>query len=1279
MVDAVGTYVRTNDRSLSPHELLHKPIGALIGVDKGAYEALKKLNLITVFDLAVSTLFNSASELLSAGENRNGGLGRYGVPGDLVDDEFRSMPVRELALQPVSVLRAISDDLGREIELSLDIESIRELALWPPFRNSKSILSAAYGGSNGLIQTDPEMPKDLVPAMGQYPTERVQYEVFLFDAFVSDVGPAPIRLGDDGPLDVSAILAGQEGYQKPAIGGVLTYTQSWYTKGLTLGSLIHSTALAPGESTKLAVIDWSRRTFTSASEDISETELLISDVSRSRSINEITTAVARETQQGRSGASNFASASQRGESSGSAGLGNAPALLDLLNPFDGLPLPGVQTSGTSSSSSTSFTNATSWSTSSGERDISASLAQDIVDRTHQESHLARRRRASIVREVSQQESERISTRTVTNYNHMHALTIEYYEVVQLYSAVVELSEAERCLFVPMRPIDFSQPGVIERFKQVISAAGLKSDVRALALTDPNMIALWAPTRIGVWDPPKIEFASRTFGVNVGRPESPFLTFPVAFKFKEVFFPANAPFGSLSVLMASGETIQLFLAPETGDAGGPLFNTLHIAEASRVRAEEVFSARLRDVRRVTAHKKDDSRDFEGDINVSLFESSVPPLGDGPWFMLSWTARVSKADTSVVVLLFQPTPSTGSLIQHLMENRLYYSQQVWRSLDSASIGFLLAGYALEEDGRAKSLTELVDPTPAAVIANYLAFRMSGGSATKRNEWMERKKIRVGTVREDIIPVPSGGVFAEAVLGRFNSAEKLDISRFWNWQDSPIPFQAPEIAAIQASSRRDADTTTPGQISAPVLSVVNPPALPDPQGMVSILAAIQNGNLFRDMSGLAATIGLAQAGLTSAQQGASAAGQQAGQNAAVAAQLGAKVAELAAKLVAAYFTGGASLAAGAGAEGLAGLAGGISGQGAKINKGRELDERGVSVQTPGGGAPSDGVGDGGSGSAEGAGGGSGGGAPTGTNGSNEAAAFNASLGGGVSSIPRLIEQLVLGSTGSGQAGTGGSGSGRPASPPLEAEIAKTPRLQQAYDFMRSRGWSLQRKDLGSGNFAEVDVGSRVAYIDDLDVTPETAVQWAKEALLSAYREDEDLRLSATLNQARAIFADPAALELEKMARVFEWAQFHWGGNLSALLRDMLIVLADGTPRVPSRPLQSQYYLWRGMGVTSQPDSTGFKRPYRQSGNQVRHATGSLYTCFVYRQAGYEAAQFRETEPSDRRLNLACLNIANKLHEGGALWAPENIGKILLRELGDPAEKKPWMGADPPSPAPP
>src|SRR5262249_48501123 len=299
-----------------------------------------------------------------------------------------------------------------------------------------------------------------------------------FDKFVGRREETQRDLAEGGQLDVTKNGGGPEGYTRPAIGGLLTYTQSWFTKGLSLGHLIHGVALGPGETTRIAVIDWARRVRTSSAETIQESEQLSEDLARSRSIGEITSAVARETQSGRSAASAEASATQQGGSTGDAHLRD----FDPFAAFTMVISPGVSTSGTSFGTASSSSDATSWSTTSGSRDVGASLAQDIVDRTHQEAHAARNRRASIVREVSQQESESISTRTLTNYNHMHALTIEYYEVVQLYRTVVQLSKAERCIFIPMKLLDFRDPKVIDRSRTALLSAALSPVVReALAL------------------------------------------------------------------------------------------------------------------------------------------------------------------------------------------------------------------------------------------------------------------------------------------------------------------------------------------------------------------------------------------------------------------------------------------------------------------------------------------------------------------------------------------------------------------------------------------------------------------------------------------------------------------------------------------------------------------------------------------------------------------------------------------------------------------------------
>lgn len=76
-------------------------------------------------------------------------------------------------------------------------------------------------------------------------------------------------------------------------------------------------------------------------------------------------------------------------------------------------------------------------------------------------------------------------------------------------------------------------------------------------------------------------------------------------------------------------------------------------------------------------------------------------------------------------------------------------------------------------------------------------------------------------------TGGTFAETILGRSNCAEKLDITRFWNWQDSLIPLQPSDIAAIQTGSRATSEDVKPGQLSNPIVNITSPTSLPDPTG--------------------------------------------------------------------------------------------------------------------------------------------------------------------------------------------------------------------------------------------------------------------------------------------------------------------------------------------------------------------------------------------------------------------------------------------------------------------
>ncbi len=314
---------------------------------------------------------------------------------------------------------------------------------------------------------------------------------------------------------------------------------------------------------------------------------------------------------------------------------------------------------------------------------------------------------------------------------------------------------------------------------------------------------------------------------------------------------------------------------------------------------------------------------------------------------------------------------NLKQHLNDNRMHYSQAIFRSLDSTQIALVLAGYGVAINGQVVPVAQVVEPRPVRYVGNYLAFKMNSDAASDESwaTWLKDRGIRLGSAKEDIIPLASGGTFAEAVLGRSNSAEKLDITRFWNWQDSPIPLQPSDIAAIQTGSRAQPEDVKPGQLSNPIINITTPTSLPDPTGTAAILAAIQNGSMFRDMSGLQGTIGLAQSALQATAAGAATAGQQAGQNMNSLLQANTERQRIAAEMItslaktaASMYTGGA---AGGGGSGIS-AGGGHSQDGAKINYfDKTQGQSGAGAASPSGGGavvPSSGGGHSGGGAGNG-----------------------------------------------------------------------------------------------------------------------------------------------------------------------------------------------------------------------------------------------------------------------------------------------------------------------------
>ncbi len=899
---------------------------ALLGVTSNAALLLQGLGIDTVFDLAHSQVLNQALAIVSFSESAGEDL-----PNDLLIDPIDLAGLSNHAELSVESLRSVTPVLAEEIAAHIGANTIRELALWAPFQAAVHI---SHFEQNPESEAEDIAAEKLRPEFGTYATEKNYYTTIVMIGESDAQNLSPMT----DPLSLDRVLTDELAFGQPIIGAVATYVQSWYSEAVTLGQMLHSLALAPGEATRIAIHDWTRTSTANVAESIAEIEQLDSSLTHARALSEVQSAVANDFQEG--GSTSTASANSSSDANAKAGAAGI-----------GFAIPGVVGGAAGTYSDThqeaeTNSRAQSGSWTRGTRDVVASLGQTVNDHTEQRASSVRNRRASSVREVSQSEHEQVSTRIVANYNHMHALTIQYYEVVQVYRVRVNAHKFERALFLPFTAIDFEAPNAIDvvgRFRQQLIEGALTRRAANLLRDDRGIIEIRSAVRI------KLALEVDAFvGTEAALllPQAGAAAQPGAANPAAPNVAANPTAGSAIPTERFAVRPGLLRDTIPGDA--------KLLSAS---FEEVGIGRIK-LERDGAQT--DESVFEvspqtGDVNfpdnilmrhVTSIQLGRMPGGGAIGSMvlrllsegqnLTVVVPLSLTDgfdlQRVVFVTADAADRRAELLAHLQRNRAHYTEAVYRNLDSSALVLLLAGISFQ----GQSLVGQIEPRIEAVIGNFLvvaapvddneAVEISG--VTK--PWSEHKEdlgVDPQNVDSRLVSIPTGGVFAEAVLGRSNSAEKLDITRFWNWQDSPIPLTPPEIAPIGLGSRALPETLQPGQLGSPVLNIMNPTALPDPAGLGAALAALANGDIFRDLSGLEGTQTLAGSLSANSLTAATEAGKLASKNLATTAQLASAMGKNAVETL--------KIDKGADPEAVK-AKGGISGDGAKVNEGKKLDTK-------------------------------------------------------------------------------------------------------------------------------------------------------------------------------------------------------------------------------------------------------------------------------------------------------------------------------------------------------
>lgn len=219
-----------------------------------------------------------------------------------------------------------------------------------------------------------------------------------------------------------------------AHGHLLHFKQVWYADGYSLGDLLYSLPLAPGQKKLISVVDWERRERTERSEATFGSEELNAALSRDRDLGEVVTGTLTESARGGSKST-----------SAGVGVGTGAAGNGSYGGFNFGALIGVSGGYGESDSS-------AWQDSA--RNLSSNSLQTLRDRTLQSASAVRGLRSSVVHTVSQGEAVRATTEVVANHNHCHAITIQYFEVLRHLKLVHELADVQECLFIPFPMSEF---------------------------------------------------------------------------------------------------------------------------------------------------------------------------------------------------------------------------------------------------------------------------------------------------------------------------------------------------------------------------------------------------------------------------------------------------------------------------------------------------------------------------------------------------------------------------------------------------------------------------------------------------------------------------------------------------------------------------------------------------------------------------------------------------------------------------------------------------------
>lgn len=676
-------------------------------------------------------------------------------------------------------------------------------------------------------------------------------------------------------------------YQAATIahGHVLGFRQVWKADGYSLGDLLYSLPLGPGQKRKIVVLDWDRREAAARAESRVATEDFSADLSRDRDVAEIV-------------GSTISESIRAGSTAKTWGAGGGFGIGIPIGPgFLGLGVAG----GGGGASSTAYQNSA--------RALSASSSQHLSDRTQQAAAAVRSQRGTVVTSRAQDESVSVTSEVVANYNHCHAITIEYFEVLKHYRVDQELVSVRECLFVPLRMTQFDDLKAL-RWRDTLEDFLIDRKLRpafdaAQRLMSGYADADFPPARYAdeivteLWGDFSVELSiARPRPQSEGEAIEDYLD--NAWAFWDTLFGAGTAAQVFKTYLAGQDladkiyaddlaprlartmfdNLKLELDVEIAGVVWPVPVTADFTMVSSYRPgrEHIVSFKIHDLPFPMSRAMIKGVRIKSEIDLSPSSQSImrsfrcsyrnayrsfslvsprrirDELRNGDQVFVS-ARSLSRAEE------FNPRANDlvirDALIKHLNEHIEQYHRLIWWRMDPGRRFMLLDGFIAPNSG-GRSVASVTENRILDVVGNCIVLPVAPGYAldplAKPPAGSDTPVDLLEFYRPPIpvpprrISVPTRGVHAEAILGDCNSCEKHDNTRFWDWASEPTGDEPTEIGETSLESRKQAPLDTSlSDFPAPIIAIQNAPPAPDPTGFAPIAALLGQKDLFNDITGL------------------------------------------------------------------------------------------------------------------------------------------------------------------------------------------------------------------------------------------------------------------------------------------------------------------------------------------------------------------------------------------------------------------------------------------------